>query len=160
MDDTQTNDTEQIVNNTEIEEAVEASTNVNSDNKVERIMSLENMINGYLMDLEKLQKDLKEQSTMLKDTFENDAEYAAANEKAKEVQKMKKEIKDKLISDPSVALLDAKVNDLKTEVKDARQALSDYLHQYYLESGLTQITDSAGEVREIVTSVKLVKKKD
>ncbi|QQS44194.1 hypothetical protein IPM65_01145 [Candidatus Roizmanbacteria bacterium] len=57
-------------------------------------------------------------------------------------------------------MLDAKVNDLKTEVKDARQALSDYLHQYYLESGLTQITDSSGEVREIVTSVKLVKKKD
>ncbi len=160
MDDKQINEPEQLESTEEIEEAVEASTNVNSDNKVERIMSLENMINGYLMDLEKLQKDLKEQSTMLKDTFENDAEYAAASEKAREVQKMKKEIKDKLISDPSVALLDAKVNDLKTEVKDARQALSDYLHQYYLESGLTQITDSAGEVREIVTSVKLVKKKD
>jgi len=160
MDDTQTTEPEQLESTESIEEAVEASTNVNSDNKVERIMSLENMINGYLMDLEKLQKDLKEQSTMLKDTFENDAEYAAASEKAREVQKMKKEIKDKLISDPSVALLDAKVNDLKTEVKDARQALSDYLHQYYLESGLTQITDSAGEVREIVTSVKLVKKKD
>lgn len=160
MDDTQNNEPEQLESTEEIEEAMEASTNVNSDNKVERIMSLENMINGYLMDLEKLQKDLKEQSAMLKDTFENDAEYAAASEKANEVQKMKKEIKDKLISDPSVALLDAKVNDLKTEVKDARQALSDYLHQYYLESGLTQITDSAGEVREIVTSVKLVKKKD
>lgn len=160
MDDNQTNEQEQLESTETIEEAVEASTNVNSDNKVERIMSLENMINGYLMDLEKLQKDLKEQSTMLKDTFENDAEYAAASEKAREVQKMKKEIKDKLISDPSVALLDAKVNDLKTEVKDARQALSDYLHQYYLESGLTQITDSSGEVREIVTSVKLVKKKD
>ncbi len=160
MDDNQTNEQEQLESTETIEQAVEASTNVNSDNKVERIMSLENMINGYLMDLEKLQKDLKEQSTMLKDTFENDAEYAAASEKVKEVQKMKKEIKDKLISDPSVALLDAKVNDLKTEVKDARQALSDYLHQYYLESGLTQITDSSGEVREIVTSVKLVKKKD
>lgn len=160
MDDTQKNEPEQLESNEELEEAVEASTNTDSDNKVERIMSLENMINGYLMDLEKLQKDLKEQSSMLKDVFENDAEYAAASEKAREVQKMKKEIKDKLISDPSVALLDAKVSDLKAEVKDARQALSDYLHQYYLESGLTQITDSAGEVREIVTSVKLVKKKD
>lgn len=160
MDDKQTNESEQLESIEELEEAVEASTNVSSDNKVERIMSLENMINGYLMDLEKLQKDLKEQSTMLKDVFENDADYAAASEKAKDVQKMKNEIKDKLISDPSIALLDAKVNDLKTEVKDARQALSDYLHQYYLESGLTQITDSAGEVREIVTSVKLVKKRD
>ncbi|QQS44195.1 hypothetical protein IPM65_01150 [Candidatus Roizmanbacteria bacterium] len=96
MDDNQTNEQEQLESTETIEEAVEASTNVNSDNKVERIMSLENMINGYLMDLEKLQKDLKEQSTMLKDTFENDAEYAAASEKAREVQKMKRRLKTNL----------------------------------------------------------------
>ncbi len=160
MEETTTTNDEQLESNEELEHEIEASTNIDSDNKVERIMSLENMINGYLMDLDKLQKDLKEQSAMLKDVFENDAEYAAASEKAREVQKMKKEIKDKLTQDPSVALLDAKVNDLKTEVKDVRQALSDYLHQYYQESGLTQITGSDGEVREIVTTVKLVKKRE
>jgi len=134
--------------------------NTNSDNKLERIMSLENMINGYILDLDKLQKDFKEQSAMLKDTFENDADFAAASEKVRDVQKLKAEIKDKLCQDPSVALLDAKVTDLKSEVKDVRQALSDYLQQYYRESGLTEITGADGEVREIVATVRLVKKKD
>lgn len=159
MDDTQ-NPVEPIETLEEIEESVEASTNVNSDNKLERIMSLENMVNGYILDLDKLQKDLKEQSAMLKDSFENDADFAAAAEKVRDMQKIKKEAQDKLLQDPSISLLDAKVTDLKSEVKDVRQALSDYLQQYYRESGLTQITGADGEVREIVATVKLVKKKD
>lgn len=159
MDDTQ-NTPEPIETTEDLQEAVEASTNVDSDNKIERIMSLENMINGYILDLDKLQKDLKEQSSMLKDSLENDADYAAISEKAQEAQKMKKEAKDKLLQDPAISLLDAKVNDLKSEVKDVRQALSDYLQQYYRESGLTQITAADGEVRELVATVKLVKKKD
>lgn len=159
MDDTQ-NTPEPIETTEDLQEAVEATTNVDSDNKIERIMSLENMINGYILDLDKLQKDLKEQSSMLKDSLENDADYAAISEKAQEAQKMKKEAKDKLLQDPAISLLDAKVNDLKSEVKDVRQALSDYLQQYYRESGLTQITAADGEVRELVATVKLVKKKD
>lgn len=159
MDDTQ-KQPEPIDPQEELEAAVEVATDVDSENKVERIMSLENMINGYILDLEKLQKDLKEQSAMLKDSFENDADYAAIADKAREVQKMKKEAKDKLLQDPSISLLDAKVTDLKSEVKDVRQALSDYLQQYYRESGLTSITAADGEVRELVATVKLVKKKE
>ncbi|MBP9690577.1 hypothetical protein KBD81_00695 [Candidatus Woesebacteria bacterium] len=159
MDDTKTQP-EPIESNDTIEADIEVSQNVNSDSKLERIMSLENMINGYILDLDKLQKDLKEQSSMLKDTFENDADFAAASEKVSDMQKIKKEVQDKLLQDPAISLLDAKVSDLKTEVKDVRQALSDYLQQYYRESGLTQITGADGEVREIVATARLVKKKD
>ncbi len=145
---------------TELQKAVESSTNTDSNTKVERIMSLENMINGYMVDLKKLQDTLKDQSGMLKGTYENDAEYAGVVEKAKDVQKMKQTIKERLMKDPSVSLLEAKVNDLKQEVKDVRQALSDYLQQYYQESGLTQITGADGEVHDIVATVRLVKKRD
>jgi len=144
----------------ELSQAVEASTNTNSGTKVERIMSLENMINGYMVDLKKLQDTLKEQSGMLKGSYENDAEYVGVVEKGKEIQKMKQTVKDRLMKDPSVALLEAKVTDLKQEVKDVRQALSDYLQQYYQESGLTQITGADGEVHDIVATVRLVKKRD
>ena len=132
----------------------------NGEAAVDEILSLENMINGYIFDLNKLQKDLKEQSAMLKDTFENDAEYQAAQEKAKEVAKLKKQVKDRLSGEPSVALLSARVQDLKSESKEIKQALSDYLYRYYKETGLTQITATDGEVLDIVTSVRLVKKKD
>lgn len=130
------------------------------EHKMERIMSLENMISGYLVDLGKLQKDLKEQSAMLKDTFANDAEYQATDEKATEIRKMKKEIQDKIIQNPAVAILQEKVNHLRSEVKETRQALSDYLTQYYMESGLRQITGADGEIHEMVTHVRLVKKRE
>lgn len=126
----------------------------------ERVLSLENMINGYMLDLDKLQKNLKEQSSMLKDLFENDSEYKEADEKVKEATKSKKKVKDKLKENQSVALLESKVQDLKSEVKDVRQALSDYLYQYFRESGMTQITGSDGEIHELVASVRLVKKKE
>jgi len=131
----------------------------NPSEKFESIMRLENLINGNLMDLEQLQSSLKEQNAMLKDAFENDAEYSKVSEKAREVQKLKKAVKDKIIKDPGVALLDEKVTELRTRVKETQQALSDYLTQYYQESGMRQITGIDGEVREMVTSVRLVKKR-
>lgn len=139
----------------------DAHENVQEDpgKKFESIMRLENLINGNIMDLERLQSSLKEQNAMLKDAFENDAEYAEVSEKAREVQKLKKAVKDKIIQDPAVALLNEKVTDLRAEVKETQEALSDYLTQYYQESGLRQITGTDGEVREIVTSVRLVKRR-
>jgi len=131
----------------------------NPSEKFESIMRLENLINGNLMDLEQLQSSLKEQNAMLKDAFENDAEYSKVSEKAREVQKLKKAVKDRIIKDPGVALLDEKVTELRTGVKETQQALSDYLTQYYQESGMRQITGIDGEVREMVTSVRLVKKR-
>jgi len=128
--------------------------------KFESIMRLENLINGNILDLEQLQSSLKEQNAMLKDAFENDAEYLEISKKAADVQKLKKTVKDRIIKDPGVALLDEKVTDLRAEVKETQQALSDYLTQYYQESGMRQITGTDGEVREIVTSVSLVKRRD
>jgi len=132
----------------------------NPSEKFESIMRLENLINGNILDLEQLQSSLKEQNAMLKDAFENDAEYSEVSEKAREVQKLKKTVKDRIIKDPGVALLDEKVTDLRTGVKETQQALSDYLTQYYQKSGMRQITGTDGEIREMVTSVRLVKRRD
>ncbi len=124
------------------------------------IIQLENIINGYLGDIERLQRDLKEQGQMFRDTLENDAEYAACVTKAREISKEKKSIQDKLIQDPSLALVESKIRDLKSEVKETQRALSDYLQQYYELSGLRQITGTDGEIRDMVTIIKLVKKRD
>ena len=144
----------------EAEEVMEVAERTPQENKALNIIQLENIINGYLGDLERLQQELKEQSSMFRDALENDAEYAALVVKAREISKEKKTVQDKLIQEPSLALVDSKIKDIKGEVKDTQQALSDYLQQYYEQSGLRQITGTDGEIRDIVTTVKLVKKKD
>ena len=159
MDDTQTPQTNPQEDEV-VKETSELTQPENPENNVAAILQLETMINGYLMDLEKLQQQVKEQGQMLKDGLENDAEYAACLEKAKTVNKEKKTIQDKLMQEPSLALLNSKVKDLKEEVKDVQQGLSDYLQQYFQQSGLRQITGTDGEIREIVTHLKLVKKRE
>ncbi|CAN5181658.1 hypothetical protein BH09PAT2_BH09PAT2_09330 [soil metagenome] len=144
----------------EVEESVDESTMTPEDTKAVGFIQLENIINGYLGDLERLQRDMKEQSQMFRDTLENDADYAACMNRARDISKEKKTIQDKLIQDPSLALVESKIRDLKSEVKETQQALSDYLQQFYEQSGLRQITGVDGEIRDIVTFVKLVKKRD
>ncbi len=144
----------------EEEEVVDEAMRTPADTQAVNFLHLENIINGYLGDLERLQREMKEQSQMFRDTLENDAEYAAVVAKGREITREKKTIQDKLIQDPALALVESKIRDLKSEVKETQQALSDYLQQYYEQSGLRQITGTDGEIRDLVTFVKLVKKRD
>ncbi len=125
-----------------------------------QVLQLENMINGFMADIQKLQQQVKEQGQMYKDALENDADYSNVLAKGREVAKEKKRIQEKLTQEPSLQVLDTKIKDLKSELKEAQDALSHYLVQYFEQSGLRQITGADGEIHEIVTTVKLVKKKD
>lgn len=140
-------------------ETLQAVSQNNPSEKLKSIMRLENLINSHFTDLKKLQVSLKEQNGMLKDAFGNDSEYLAVQEKLREIQKIKKTVKDKIIHEPAINILNEKVADLRTEIKDTQTALSDYLQQYFQESGMRQITGTDGEIMEIVTMVKLVKKR-
>lgn len=158
------NDKEQIPENDGFDESeydtIEGLEETNPSDKFESIARLENLIQGHLSDLQTHQKSLKEQSAMLRDAFENDASYAEVSQKAREIQKQKKAIKDKIMEEPAVSAQNDKVIELKSQVKETQQALSDYLTQYFEESGLRQITGTDGETHEIVTMVKLVKKRE
>ncbi|MFA9288987.1 MAG: hypothetical protein ACEQSA_03855 [Weeksellaceae bacterium] len=123
------------------------------------IIGLENMINSYMGDLEKVQDQIKAQNQMLKDALENDAEYMELQKKATDINKAKKTVKDKLVKDPALSVVQQKIDELKFEIKDIRDAISGYVEQYYEQSGLRQITGADGEIHEIITSVKLVKKR-
>ena len=160
MSDTDT----KVTNLVDISENVQNETSQavsqnNPSQKLKSIMRLENLINSHFTDLKKLQVSLKEQNGMLKDAFGNDSEYLAVQEKLREIQKIKKTVKDKIIHEPAITILNEKVADLRTEIKDTQAALSDYLQQYFQESGMRQITGTDGEIMEIVTMVKLVKKR-
>ena len=148
----------------QIDETTENESNTStpsiSKDNVEEIMNLETMIKGYMSDLEKYQEDLRDLASMLKDSYEQDAEYTVAQEKVLEATRKRKEVKDRIIADPAIAALESKVADLRAEVKETKTALSDYLERFFQESGLRQITGNDGEIREMVTTVRLVKKRD
>ena len=131
-----------------------------SKDNIEEIMNLETMIKGYMSDLEKYQEDLRDQASMLKDSYEQDAEYTVAQEKVLEATRKRKVVRDRIIAEPAIASLESKVEDLRAEVKETKTALSDYLERFFQKSGLRQITGNDGEIREMVTTVRLVKKRD
>ncbi len=51
-----------------------------------------------------------------------------------------------------------KVRNLRSEIKELKGALSDYLQEYARLSGVNEIEDENGEVREIKYDAKLIKK--
>ena len=95
---------------------------------------------------------------MLEDMFLNDSTYQQHSEKAKEAAKLKNKTKGELMKRTDIAQLAEKVKEVKSQVKDMKEALSDYLQQYKELSGASEIEGDDGQVREIVSTVKLVKK--
>ena len=121
-------------------------------------INLESLINRYIKDIDGTREKLKMQKTMLEDAFNNDAGYAEASQKVKEVTKVRNGIKQKIQKQPGVANVINEINALKEEIKDQQDGLSQYLQQYQLQSGNNSFTGEGGEVLEIVTSRRLVRK--
>ena len=142
----------------ENEEADSDSSVSSGENAAVSQINLESLINRYLKDIDGVKEKLKMQKTMLEDSFNNDAGYAEANKKVKDVTKVRSGIKEKIQKQPGVANIINEINALKEETKDLQEGLSQYLQQYMLQSGLNQFTGEGGEVLEIVTSRRLVRK--
>ncbi len=131
---------------------------VPSDNAVAARLNLEGMIHRYLSDIEKIRGQMKTQKEMLEAAFQNDATYAQQDAVVKAEMKKKNEIKHKILKTPAVAIVNDKVKQLREEIKDAQEALSQYVQKYQESTGLNQIMSEDGEVREIVIVTKLVRK--
>ncbi|MDO8497704.1 MAG: hypothetical protein Q7S61_04125 [bacterium] len=123
------------------------------------VLEIENIINGYIADLEKLKGDMKVQRDMFNDAFNNDAEYAEQQKKVKEATRIKSGIKQRILKQPAVALVADKLKSMKEEMADVEDAMSSYLEKYRAIANTNQIMGTDGEMREIVYVAKLVKKK-
>lgn len=152
---------EDEIQDAEIVEQEETTTSAESDegeNAAVSQINLESLINRYLKDIDGVREKLKMQKTMLEDAFNNDAGYAEANQKVKDVTKVRTGIKQKIQKQPAIVNVTNEINALKEEMKDLQEGLSQYLQQYQLKSGNNQFTGEGGEVLEIVISRKLVRK--
>lgn len=129
-----------------------------TDPKLSMILNMEDLIRRHLGVLTKLDQEHNKQKEMLEDIFNSDETYKAHNEKVKEANKVKAQTKLEILKKPEAAALAAKVKDLKAQIKETQGVISEYLQEYQKLSGISEIEDEEGEIREIIYTAKLIKK--
>lgn len=122
------------------------------------IIELTSIINRYSVDIDKIKDGLKMQNGMYKDAFSGDAQFHELDQKAKELNRQKNAIKQKVLQTPAMQAVTAKIDELKSELKDAQETLSGYLEEYQRVSGTNIIEGENGEIKEIVPVYRLVKR--
>lgn len=136
------------------------SDNNNNDitnKQTEEFLNLESLIRSYLTKIEGLRKDLKQNKEIYDDSFNGDAVYNEQAEKAKEAAKVKSSTKMEILKRPELAEVSSKIDELRAEIKEAEEILSDYLLQFQKSTGLNEIETNEGETMIIVTKARLVK---
>lgn len=119
------------------------------------IKRLDEMIKNHISAIAKAKEELVAQRQMLKDTFESDPVYLEHAEEAKKAAKVKAKTKSEILKKPDVAQLADKVKTLGQELRELNSALSDYLGEFQRISGINEIEDETGELRQIVFVAKL-----
>ena len=122
-------------------------------------LELENLIKTYLTRIDQLKEELKQKREMLEDALSGDTVYQEHSEKAKEANKIKSATKQQILKQPALAELSERVKELAFDVKEQTAMLNDYVAQFQKASGATQIETESGEVLEIVSVYKLVRRK-
>ncbi|MBI2595712.1 hypothetical protein HYW46_03190 [Candidatus Daviesbacteria bacterium] len=122
------------------------------------LINMEGLIKNYISSIDKLSEEVKKLKEALEDIFKNDPTFQEHSEEAKKSAKIKQKTKSEILKRTQAAELDAKIKSLRSQLKENKSALSDYLQEYAKKSGLNEIEGEDGEVREIVYVAKLVRK--
>jgi predicted RNase H-like nuclease (RuvC/YqgF family) len=125
--------------------------------KVNELLNLEDLIKNYLSQVETVKEEMKKQRELFEDSFESDSVYKEHEEKAKEAAKVKAETKQQILKQPTLAALGEKIEEMKNQLKELQNSLSDYLVQYQRMTGFNEIDLGNGETMIIVNSARLVK---
>lgn len=124
---------------------------------VTSLFAIENLIKTHISHIDTVKTELAKQAEMFNDVLNNDENYKKAAEEGKEVNKKKAEAKQNVLKSPANASLNQKIKDMRQEIKELKNALSNYLQQYQKIADTDQIESEDGEVRQIVYNAHLVK---
>ncbi len=124
---------------------------------VTSLFAIENLIKTHIAHIDTVKIEMSKQAEMFNDILNNDSAYKKAAEEGKEVNKKKAEAKQNVLKSPSNASLNQKIKDMRQELKELKNALSNYLQQYQKIADTDQIESEDGEVRQIVYNAHLVK---
>ena len=128
-----------------------------TNEEVTNLFAIENLIKSHISHIETVKIELSKQNEMMNDVLANDPGYKDAADQGKEVNKKKAEAKQNVLKSPSNASLNQKIKDMRQELKELKNALSNYLQQYQKIADTDQIESEDGEVRQIIYSAHLVK---
>lgn len=122
------------------------------------LTKIEEMIKTHLSQIGELQEQITKYRDMVNDIFAQDETYQEHDKTAKEAARIRSNTKKEIMKRPDVADLANKLKSLKSEQKELKEGLSDYLREYQRLSGSNQIEGEDGELQEIVFVAKLVKR--
>lgn len=121
-------------------------------------LSLENLIRSNLTTIDTLQKQYREQKEMVDNVLENDQTYRQHLEQANEANKVKSGTKQQIMKRPDVIKIAEKMKGIKEEMKEVQATISDLLQEYQRISGSNTIEREDGQILEIVSTSKLVRR--
>lgn len=122
------------------------------------LLNLEELIKNHIESTEKLKNEIKEAREMFEDSFNNNPTYMEASIKLKDVAKGRNSVRQQIAKQPSVAVIAQKVKDLRFDLNEQMKTLSDLLQDYHEQTGATSIETRKGQVMEIVSTAKLVRR--
>jgi len=123
------------------------------------LINLESLIKNALLKIQNLKEEIKKEKEMFEDGLNNDTVYNQTQQKLIEATNVKNETRKQMLKQPAIITVSQKLKDLREELKELQESLSNALQQYRLSSGQTQIETDSGEVLEIVFTARLVKKR-
>ena len=122
------------------------------------LVRIEEMIKTHLAQIGNLQEEITKYRDMVNDIFLNDETFQEHDKIAKEAVKVRSATKQQIMKRPDVADLSNKLKSLKSEQKELKEGLSDYLREYQRLSGSNEIEGEDGQLRQIVFIAKLINK--
>ncbi len=122
------------------------------------LVKIEEMIKTHMSQIAELGEEATKYKDMLDDIFVNDETYQEHDKLAKEAARIRTNTKKEIMKRPDAADLALKLKSVKSQQKELKEGLSDYLREYQRLSGSNEIEGEDGEIREIVFVAKLVKR--
>lgn len=122
------------------------------------LLSLEELIKNHIESIDKLRDEIKKIREMFEDSFNNNPTYREHTERTQKVSKERNSVRQQIAKQPSVATIAQKLKDLRFDMSEQVKTLSDLLQDYHEQTGATQIETRNGQVMEIVSTAKLVRK--
>ena len=122
------------------------------------ITNLTGLINGHITGLDRERENLGKLSEMLSDILANDPAYKEANDKAKEISKERGKAKANILAQTHPHDIAFKIKDSRIEIKQLSLELSGFLTEYQKLTGSNQFEGEDGEMRQIITTARIVGK--
>jgi DNA repair exonuclease SbcCD ATPase subunit len=127
----------------------------NADKIAETLNALQGVIERSARELQALNKKLKEKRELVKNTFDNNQDLAAVEEKAKAITTELKEQKSKVANDPTLVNLKLELAELAQEKREIEETLSSHLVNYHQLTGSTSFDTSDGDQWEFKISARV-----